>query len=62
MVIMALGSNRDYVKTHKTTMTSMKKAGLINLWQCKECNRKNLYKYENCPRCGEQKNRKEIKK
>jgi len=49
---MALGSNRDYVKTHKATMTAIKKAGWGRLWKCPACERENLMKFRSCPRCG----------
>jgi len=49
---MALGSNRDYVKTHKATVAAIKKRGWLKLWECPGCGRKNLESAETCPRCG----------
>ena len=48
---MALGSNRDYIKSHKAVLKAAKEKGFINLWQCPKCNRKNLQKFTICPRC-----------
>jgi hypothetical protein len=49
---MALGSNRDYYSWHNIIVKRMKDRGLINLWECPKCHRRNLHKYENCPRCN----------
>ena len=49
---MALGSNRDYKSWHDIVVKRMKDKGLIDLWECPECHRKNLHKYKNCPRCN----------
>jgi rubrerythrin len=57
---MALGSNRDYATTHRATMEAIRRRGLVNLWECRSCGRKNLQKHDGCPRCGRSK-RKELK-
>lgn len=50
---MALGSNRDYGTRQKNFMKSAKEKGWIDLWACPKCNRKNLHRYNQCPRCGQ---------
>lgn len=47
-----LGTNRDYKTRNKIFMKLAKEKNLINLWVCSKCNRKNLYKFNDCPRCG----------
>lgn len=50
---MALGSNRDYVKTHKSTMKNLINIHPPKKWKC-SCGRTNYwYKDEKCPRCQE---------
>jgi len=58
---MALGTNRDYVKTHRATLKELKKNGFIRLWECPKCNRKNLNKEKECPRCKEPRGDAELK-
>ena len=49
---MALGSNRDYVKTHKTTMKRLTEKYPVKQWKCTKCGRINYYnRYKVCPRC-----------
>jgi hypothetical protein len=48
---MALGSNRDYTKTHKLTIQAIKDAGWLQLWECPSCSRKNHMGFDECPRC-----------
>jgi hypothetical protein len=52
---MALGSNRDYVKTHNATVARMKEAGYLKLWECPNCKRKNGMQFVECPRCNTEK-------
>ena len=52
---------RDYIKTHKSILKNLKKAGLIKLWECPKCNRKNLHKEKECPRCKEPRRSVELK-
>jgi hypothetical protein len=47
----ALGCNRDYKARDKAFMKAAKEKGLIDLWECPECGRKNLKKFSECPRC-----------
>lgn len=52
---MALGSNRDYVKTWKTTAKRLREHFHIELWECPNCNRKQYPSEKQCPRCGTEK-------
>ena len=52
---MALGSNRDYVSTHKATVKRIKDAGYGQLWSCPNCGRKQYMGTKECPRCHTEK-------
>lgn len=52
---MALGSNRDYVKTHRTTMKALRAKFPVKMWECPKCNRKQYESEDKCPRCGTKK-------
>ena len=49
---MALGSNRDYARTHRITMKRMRRRFPVTLWTCDSCGRKQYPTEGKCPRCG----------
>lgn len=51
---MALGTNRDYKTRDQIFMKAVRKKGYLRLWACGNCGRKNLYKFDYCPRCGQE--------
>jgi uncharacterized OB-fold protein len=46
---------RDYIKTHKSTLKNLKKAGVLKAWNCPSCGRQNSPKEDPCIRCGKNK-------
>lgn len=51
----SLGKGADYKSRDKAVMEVLRKNDMIDLWECIECGRKNLYKFSSCPRCGNEK-------
>ncbi len=51
----SLGKSGDYKSRDKVVMKNLNERGLIDLWECKSCGRKNLHKFSDCPRCGHKK-------
>lgn len=53
---MALGTNRDYVRTHRATKKALMDKFPLKMWECPECGRKHYPKDITCIRCGAEKN------
>lgn len=51
MMKSSLGKSADYKSRDKAVMNILRKNDMIDLWECVECGRKNLYKFSSCPRC-----------
>ena len=48
---MGLGTNRDYVTRDRAIKNTLKKKGLLKLWSCPNCSRKQYAGNKECPRC-----------